>query len=207
MVGQPTDWAERTYDVAMSEQSARGVPPPEITPEMRANARANPNTWLYVIDPAFAADADIPPWGVVGAYPVNAGGEIDAAFRRNTEYRPSPAALHMPGPASELERTLQLVSSGHVDQATLPAAVLRAKLLLYATSPDDRSVTGFPARQGTVMVPVCTSVAHVPTTWPGWREITGRDLVPLLRGHPLVINPAGPISAMIPVEHLRRASG
>ena len=179
--------------------------PPEITPEMRASAQANPNTWLYVIDPALDADADVPPWGVVGAYPVNAHGEIDATFVRNTAYRPSPTALRMPEPASDLERTLQLIRSGHVEQSTLPAAVLRASLLLYAASPADRSVTGFPARQGTVMVPACTSVAHVPTAWPGWREVSGRDLVPLLHGHPLVINPAGPITAMIPATHLAAA--
>ena len=191
----------------MSEQSSSGPVTPQITPEMRASARANPGTWLYVIDPAFDADADIPPWGVVGAYPVDASGEISAAFRRNTEYRPSPAALRMPEPATDLERTLQLIRSGHVDEAVLPAAVLRATLLLYATSPQDRSVTGFPARQGTVMVPACTSVACVPPMWPGWREVSGRELVPLLYGHPLVINPAGPVSAMIPAEHLRRARG
>ncbi len=187
----------------MSEQ----LIPPEITAEMRAAARANPGTWLYVIDPAFDADADIPPWGVVGAYPVNPRGEIGAAFRRNTEYRPSPTALRMPEPASDLERTLQLIRSGHADQATLPGAVLEASLLLYAGSPEDRSVTGFPARHGTVMVPACTSVACVPSAWPGWREVRGRDLAPLLYGHPLVLNPAGPISAMIPAVHLTRASG
>ena len=175
---------------------------PEITPEMRASARANPDTWLYVIDPAFGDDAEIPPWGVVGAYPVKADGEIDAAFRRHTGYRPS-----APRPERDLERTLRLIQAGHQDQATLPAAVLRADLLLYSTSPQDRSVTGFPARHGTVMVPACTSVAHVPAAWPGWRQVSGRDLVPLLHGHPLVINPAGPITAMIPAAHLRTASG
>ena len=180
--------------------------PPEITPEMRASARANPNTWLYVIDPAFDEDADIPPWGVVGAYPVNARGEIAAMFRRNTEYRPSPAVRRMPAPVSELEQVLGLVRSGHQDQATLPAAVLRAELLLYAASPEDRSVTGFPARHGTVMVPVCTSVAHVPAAWPGWRQVSGHDLVRLLYGHPLVVNPAGPITAMIPAQHLVSAA-
>ena len=191
----------------MSEQSTGGVTPPEITPEMRANARANPNTWLYVIDPALDADADVPPWGVVGAYPVDAAGEIGMAFRHNTAYRPSPAALRMPEPASDLERTLQLVQAGHVDQSTLPAAVLRAPLLVYASSPHDRAITGFPARHGTVMVPACTSVAYVPSAWPGWREVTGRELAPLLAGHPLVINPAGPIAAMIPATRLMRASG
>jgi hypothetical protein len=180
--------------------------PPEITPRMRANARANPNTWLYVIDPAFDADADIPPHGVVGAYPVDERGEIRAGFRPNTAYRPSPTALRMPEPASDLERILQLIRTGHTDEAALPAAVLRAPLLLYASSPRDGSITGFPDRRGTVMVPACTSVACVPSVWPGWREITGRELVPLLRDHPLVINPAGPISALIPAAHLRRAS-
>ncbi|HWM06292.1 MAG TPA: type VII secretion system-associated protein [Actinophytocola sp.] len=179
--------------------------PPEITPEMRASARANPNTWLYVIDPALDADADVPPWGVVGAYPVTASGDIDTTFRRNTEYRPSPTALRMPEPASDLERTLQLVQAGHENQSVLPGVVLRASLLLYAASPQDRSVTGFPARQGTVMVPACTSVALVPSAWPGWRVVAGRDLVPLLYGHPLVLNPVGPVSAMIPAAHLAAA--
>lgn len=191
----------------MSEQSTGPMGQPEITPHMRAHARANPNTWLYVIDPAFDADADIPPHGVVGAYPVDERGEIRAAFRPNTAYRPSPTALRMPEPASDLERTLQLIRAGHTDEATLPAAVVRASLLLYASSPRDRSIIGFPSRQGTVMVPACTSVACVPSAWQGWREVTGHELVPLLAGHPLVINPAGPISAVIPAAHLRRASG
>ena len=187
----------------MTEQSN----PPAVTAAMRASARAHPNTWLYVVDPALDAEADVPPWGVVGAYPVDANGEITGTFRRNTAYRPSPAALRMPEPASDLERTLQLISSGHVAREELPAAVLRAPLLLYATSPEDRSVTGFPGRDGTVAVPACTSVACVPTAWPGWRQITGRELVPLLNGYPLVINPAGPITATVPAVALTQASG
>jgi SseB protein N-terminal domain len=171
---------------------------PEITQEMRAHARANPNSWLYVIDPAFDADAEIPPWGVLGAYPVDASGEIGAEFRPNTGYRPVPA--------TELEQLLRLVRAGQRDEATLPAAVLAAELLLYAASPDDRSVTGFRARQGNVMVPACTSAAHVPAAWPGWRRVTGRELAPLLHGHPLVINPTGPVTAMIPAEHLVRTA-
>lgn len=181
-------------------------PSPEITQEMRASAMANPNTWLYVIDPAFDADADIPPWGVVGAYRVDDHGDIDRAFRRNTEYRPSPTALRMPEPVTALEELLQLVKAGHREQTEIPGAVMRAPLLLYAASPSDHSVTAFPTRAGTVMVPVCTSVAHVPQAWPGWRQITGRDLAPLLYGHPLVVNPAGPITAMIPATHLAEHS-
>lgn len=164
---------------------------------------ANPNTWLYVIDPAFDADADIPPWGVVGAYRVDAHGEVDPEFRRNTEYQPSPAALGMPTASSDLERLLQWITSGHRPEAELPAAVLRARLLVYASGPSDRSVTAFPDRSGRIMVPACTSVAHVPAAWPGWREVLGGDLARLLGGHPLVINPIGPITALLPASVLR----
>jgi hypothetical protein len=176
--------------------------PPEITPRMRTSALANPNAWLYVIDPAFDADADIPPWGVVGAYRVDADGEISPSFRRNTEYRPSPTALGMPSPSSDLERLLQWIVSGHREEAELPAAVLRARLLIYASGPDDHEVTAFPDRTGRIMVPACTSVAHVPTAWPGWREIPGRDLATQLAGHPLVINPTGPVTALLPAPTL-----
>lgn len=179
------------------------TPSPEITPRMRASAMANPNTWLYVIDPAFDAEADIPPWGVVGAYRVDAVGEIDPTFRRNTEYRPSPTALRMPAASSELERLLQWITAGHREEAELPPAVLRARLLVYATGPGDRSVTAFPDRSGRIMVPACTSVALVPKAWPGWREVTGRDLAAQLGGYPLVINPIGPITALLPAAVLR----
>jgi hypothetical protein len=179
---------------------------PEITPDMRVSARLNPNSWLYVIDPAFDVGTPVPPWGVVGAYPVDGGGEIEDSFRPNPEYRPSPAALRMPVVSNPLEKLLQLVSTRHREQADLLPAVLDATLLLYSASAADRGVTGFPNHDGTVMVPACTSAAHVPAFWPGWREISGRDLVPLLHGHPLVVNPAGPITALVPAADLMLAA-
>jgi SseB protein N-terminal domain len=172
---------------------------PEITPEMRAAALENPNSWLYVIDPALDPDDEVPPWGVVGAYPVNELGQIEENFHPNSAFRPAPK------PA--LERLLELVKAGEREQRELLPAVLDGRLLLYAAGPEDSSVTGFPDRRhGTVLVPVCTSPAHVPPSWPGWREITGRDLVPLLHGHPLVINPGGPVTAVIPAAHLSDAA-
>jgi hypothetical protein len=166
---------------------------------MRAAALENPNSWLYVIDPALDPDEEVPPWGVVGAYPVNASGRIEETFHRNADYRPLPVPARPPG----LERLLELVRDGARDQSELLSAVLAARVLVYSAGPDDGSVTGFPSRaHGTVQVPACTSPAHVPAAWPGWREITGRDLVPLLHGHPLVLNPNGPVTALIPAEDL-----
>lgn len=176
---------------------------PEITPEMRAAALENPDSWLYVIDPALDPDDDVPPWGVVGAFPVNEHGEIEDAFEPNADYRPTPAAVREPDPAAVLEGLLEKVQAGERGQDDLLAAVLAARLLVYAASAQDGAVTGFPNRaDGSVMVPACTSPQRVPAGWPGWREVTGRDLVPALHGHPLVINPNGPVTALIPASHL-----
>jgi hypothetical protein len=179
---------------------------PEITPEMRAAALSNPNSWLYVIDPALDPDDDVPPWGVVGAYPVNEFGQIDEAFEPNAEYRPTPVAIKEPDSAAVLEALLERVRAGERPERDLLPAVLAARLLLYAGSAEDGSVTGFPNRDGSVMVPACTSPERVPAAWPGWREVSGRDLLPLLYGHPLVINPSGPVTALIPADHLLAAS-
>ncbi len=173
---------------------------PEITPEMRAAALENPNSWLYVIDPALDPDDEVPPWGVVGAYPVNAFGQIEDNFRPNGDFRPAVV------PAPDLDELLARVKSGELEQKALLPAVLAARLLVYSAGPADGAVTGFPSRRfGAVMVPACTSPEHVPTVWPGWREISGHDLVPLLNGHSLVINPHGPVTALIPASHLLSA--
>ncbi len=175
---------------------------PDITAEMRASAKSNPNTWLYVIDPLFESEVDVPPWGVVGAYPVDAGGEIEDDFQPNERYRPSPQALRMPPPPSPLDELLQLIRTGHRRPEELPPALKNAKLLLYARAAHEYDVIGFPDPQGRVFVPVCTAEEYVPDSWPGWRQVTGAVLAPLLSGHPVLVNPIGPISAIVPAEHL-----
>lgn len=183
-----------------------GAGPPEITDDMRASARTNPNSWLYVIDPAFAGEADVPQWAIVGAYPVNALGEIEDRFAPNDTYRPSPTALGWPEPLTPLERIIQLAKAGHRPVADLPAAVLDATMLVY--DPGDGTWDGtqlivLPDGQtGRLTVPACTAVEHVPSDWPAWRAMRGTDIVPLLRGYPLAVNPDGPVSAILPAELL-----
>ncbi|WP_235926041.1 type VII secretion system-associated protein [Actinokineospora pegani] len=181
----------------------RGVDHPEITLDMRASARSNPNSWLYVIDPGFAPGVEVPPWGVVGAYPVDADGEIVERFRANAEYRPSPVALRLPMTSNPLERLIQLVHTRHRDQRELVPAVLGTPLLVYACGRDDQRVTAFPDRGGRLVVPACTSAAHVPAEWPGVREVAGAELAAGLGGLPLVVNPLGPLTAVFPAKDLR----
>ncbi|WP_233158252.1 type VII secretion system-associated protein [Actinokineospora bangkokensis] len=176
---------------------------PEITLDMRVSARSNPNSWLYVIDPEFGPDADVPPWGVVGAYPVDARGEVVERFRFNGDYRPSPAALRLPVTSNPLERLLQLIHTRHRDQRDLLPALLASPLLVYsAGTRAPGGITGFRDQHGRLVVPACTSATHVPPAWPHWREIPGADLARQLRGCPLVLNPQGPLTAVIPAAHL-----
>ncbi|MBN9746387.1 MULTISPECIES: type VII secretion system-associated protein [Amycolatopsis] len=178
---------------------------PEITPEMRANARTNPNSWLYVIDEAFDARGPVPSWAVVGAYPVNGTGEVVEDFHPNDRYRPSPKALGFPEPRNELERLLQMVRTEHRPAEDLPRVILDSTLLVYALSPVQRTVIGFHNADGRVMVPAYTSKSLVPREWPHARAVLGRDIVGLLAGHPLAVNPHDLITAVVPAEHLMKA--
>jgi hypothetical protein len=180
---------------------------PSITDGMRESALSNPNSWLYVIDPAFDPNSEVPPWGIVGAYPVDASGAIESRFAANDTYRPSPRALGWPEPTTRLERMIQFAKAGHRSARDLPAAVLDATLLVYRSRDASHGTDGllaFPDRHsGRLVVPACTSVDHVPADWPGWRCARGSDLVDALGECPLAINADGPISAIIPAELLR----
>jgi hypothetical protein len=177
---------------------------PPVTAAMRASARANPNSWLYVLDPEFADMADAPQWAVVGAYPVNRAGEVEDRFAANDTYRPSPLALGWPTPLTPLERIIQLAKAGHRPVSGVPLAVLDTTLLAY--DPGDGTWDGtelvvLPAgHSGRLVVPACTSVEHVPSDWPAWQAMRGDEIVPLLRGYPLAINPDGPVGAILPAD-------
>jgi hypothetical protein len=183
------------------------APFPAITDDMRESALHNPNSWLYVIDPAFDPNTEVPPWGIVGAYPVDAYGQIESRFAANDTYRPSPRALGWPEPTTQLERMIQLAKAGHRPAHDLPAAVLDATLLTYQSLESRHAGAGllaFPDHYtGRLVVPACTSVDHVPADWPAWRSVRGSDLLDALGECPLAINADGPISAIIPAELLR----
>ena len=163
---------------------------PKITKEMRANARANPNSWLYVIDEAFDPAGRVPSWAVVGAYPVNNEGEIVEDFHPNDRYRPSPKALGY---------------TKHHPPEDLPPVILDATLFVYALSPVQRTVIGFHNADGRVLVPAYTQKSLVPAEWPHARAVLGRDIVDLLGEHPLAINPHDLVTAVVPARHLRHA--
>jgi hypothetical protein len=60
----------------------------EITDEVIQAARSNPNGWVYKIDGAFGPDEDVPPEAVVGAWKVDASGNLTGEFIVNPKYQP-----------------------------------------------------------------------------------------------------------------------
>lgn len=186
------------------EQSA-AVRKPEITAEMRTNARANPGSWLYVIDEAFDPKGNVPTWAVVGAYPVDGRGEIVDDFHFNNHYRPSPQALGFPAPSSELEYLLQLVYARHRPEEDLAPAVLGADLYVYAYTPAQRTLVGFHDLDGDVVVSAYTAKALAPRDWPHARKVKGRDIIDLLGGCPLALNPDDAITAVVTPDELEYA--
>lgn len=69
----------------------KNKPPPSTTfqptPEMIAEARANPNSWLYKIAGDFGPNDAVPPECIVGAYRVDENGELTGEFQANPRYQ------------------------------------------------------------------------------------------------------------------------
>jgi hypothetical protein len=141
----------------------------------------------------------------VGAYPVNSTGDVVEDFHPNDRYRPSPKALGFPEPSNDLEQLLQLVRTKHRPAGDLPRVILDSTLFVYAMSPVQRTVIGFHDADGRVLVPAYTAKSLVPREWPHARAVLGRDMVSLLAGHPVAINPHDVVTAVVPAEHLVKA--
>jgi hypothetical protein len=61
----------------------------EITEAVVQAARENPNGWVYKIDGQFGPQDAVPPHAIVGAWKVNAQGNLTGEFIDNPNYRPA----------------------------------------------------------------------------------------------------------------------
>ncbi|WP_433871840.1 type VII secretion system-associated protein [Saccharopolyspora sp. CA-218241] len=180
---------------------------PVITPAMREQAVKQPNTWLYVVDPIFTdPSAEVPPWGFIGGYRVDEHGEITDDFSPNPNYRPSPVALRLPAPTNDVERALQLTTTGYAQGQALLAALLEAELVLFA-QPQGSGLFVMDHESGRKQLQVFTSDGFLPPNWTTWQRMTGRALAGLnLAGTDVQINPTSPVKARLPGEDLVKAA-
>ncbi|GAA4613720.1 hypothetical protein GCM10023108_15410 [Saccharopolyspora hordei] len=174
---------------------------------MREQALKQPNTWLYVVDPIFTdPNAEVPPWGFIGGYRVDENGEITDDFSPNPNYRPSPVALRLPAPTNDVERALQLTTTGYAQGHTLLTAMLDAELILFA-QPQGSGLFTMEHESGRRQLQVFTSESFLPPNWTTWQRMTGRQLAALNpTGIDIQVNPTSPVKARVPAEDLVKAA-
>ncbi|GAA3510872.1 hypothetical protein FHR32_003774 [Streptosporangium album] len=181
-------------------------PPPPLTDELREQARRSPGAWLYAVDPFFDPDGEVPPYGIVGAWQVDAAGEITGEFRRNPNHRPSPVALGYPEPTDPVDRAVQLSLTGYATGQDITPLLLEADVIV-AAGPGG-GIPVFDTGEGRAAFAYTTQV-HLPDELPesstGWQRIHGGDLVALLPADVgIAINPSGPVGVILPPADLRR---
>ncbi len=174
---------------------------PPITEQMRAAARSQPNSWLYVLDPAAEPDGDVPRELVAGAYPVDENGELLEEFTPNPGYRPS----EVPPPTDPLDAALQDLSAGTGSHEAVLALLRTADLLLLDTAEDGLVLHTTPEGRDVVQAWTSPDHAHRSGTQEGWQRRRGRELARMLPpGVDLQLNPGSAVTVTVPRQSLLR---
>ncbi|MEU0085664.1 type VII secretion system-associated protein [Streptomyces sp. NPDC006274] len=169
-----------------------------MTDAARREAASRPGSWVYAIDPFFDSGAKIPPYGIIGAWKVDDLGHMTGEFKRNPNYRPSPASLGMPDPTDAVDYAIQLAATGYTDDAAVRNALLDATLFLV---PGAEAVH----TESQEIVLVYTSTRHAPRSAPDLKSIQCKDLLSRLPSHVVLqLNHESPASVQIPVADLKR---
>ncbi|QYX78524.1 type VII secretion system-associated protein [Streptomyces akebiae] len=165
-----------------------------MTDEIRAQAAAQPDGWVYAIDSYFDPNGEVPPYGVVGAWKVDSQGRLTGEFKKNPNYRPSPRTLGMAEPTDPVDAAIQLAAVGYGSEADLRRALLDA--VVYV---------GLDVQHVSPIV-IHTSSSQAANSAGELRQIPFRELLPgLPEDAVLRLNPGGSASVNIPVADLSGA--
>ena len=69
---------------------------PEITQALISEAKKNPNGWVYHVDTVYPAGHHVPPQAIVGAWKVDANGDLTDEFKFNEKHVPIVTASREP---------------------------------------------------------------------------------------------------------------
>nr|WP_223185471.1 type VII secretion system-associated protein [Streptomyces sp. CBMA152] len=186
-----------------SPSAGSGLPPePQLTPELLAQARHAPGTWLYSIDPAYDPAGQVPPYAIIGAWPVDGNGS-PGPFQRNPNYRPSPLSLGLPAPTDAVEAAMQRAATGHGGDGEVVR--LLAEATVYLVPGAEPGITLYTDAEGR-FVPVLTDPRHAPATAPQLQAVPCRALLASLPADvALKLNPGSRVSVRIPSQDVRAA--
>jgi hypothetical protein len=170
--------------------------------DRRADQPADDDQWVFLLDPAWQAQAaddatsaegaESPPLeAVVGGWLVTADGSV-GRFRANPDYEPS-----QPGsPTDPVDATLQLLMRGEIDSDAL-FAVIKESVFDVALDADGRPIIA-PSPDDVPSLLVSTAPAQrFRVHADDWRaEVSAAELGELLREYQVdvLFNPGGPAS-------------
>lgn len=75
---------------------------PTPSPELVAQARTQPDSWIYKVDREFGPNDAVPPEAIIGAWQVDSAGNITGGFIRN------PNHVQAPRKTAEVDPPVQL---------------------------------------------------------------------------------------------------
>jgi SseB protein N-terminal domain len=176
---------------------------PPVTEAIRERARQSPNSWIYSVDGAYDADGVVPPYAVIGAWPVNEHGEL-GTFTANDNYRPSPAALHLDLPTEAVDAALQLAATGHGSDSDVLAALAEASIYLPVNA--EGELVAYRQDDGAESVAIFTDPSKAPATAV---QLLAADIYSLIGVLPkdtsVDINPFSQVTARFSSDELRGA--
>ncbi|MFD3654575.1 type VII secretion system-associated protein [Streptomyces sp. NPDC058620] len=172
--------------------------PPE---EFVQAARLAPDHWLYLTDPAWQGEGPPPAWAVVGQWRSDSEGEI-VEWEDNEDYRPSPEAMGWPEPADDVDRAIQLATTGYGSAEDVTAALARAEVAVLVTV--DGEPVSASAPDGTAVVPVYTSPRYLQAAGRlGFERLQVVDLLARIApGHSLYLNSSAPAGMVLTTDGL-----
>ncbi|MDH6522958.1 hypothetical protein M2163_000537 [Streptomyces sp. SAI-135] len=176
-------------------------PPPE---EFIAAAKLAPNHWLFMIDPAWQGEHPPPEWAVLGQWRSDSEGEI-VEWEDNEDYRPSPEAMGWPEPLDDVDRAIQLATTGYGPAEDVTAALARAELFVPVTA--DGELIGAATSDGAAVVLAYTAAPYLHALGPLRSEkVPIADLVDRIPdGHSLSLNSTGPVNMVMTTDGLAEA--
>ncbi|MFC9624049.1 type VII secretion system-associated protein [Streptomyces sp. NPDC056930] len=180
----------------MAETPERDEPLTDVPESILEAARAAPDHWFGMVDPAWRGEDTPPVWAVVGQYRSDADGEV-VEWQYNDDYRPSPSANGWSAPTDPVDEAIQLAATGYGPEDEVFRLLADAEVGVML-APDGSSVEAC-SPDGTPVVPVFTSD---PQLWSGGRyaarTVPVRDLVRELDEEIyLYVNPAGAVSMTV----------
>ncbi|MFF3606787.1 type VII secretion system-associated protein [Streptomyces sp. NPDC002463] len=180
----------------VAETPRHEEPLTDVPDPIREAARAAPDHWFGMVDPAWRGEDAPPNWAVVGQYRSDSRGEV-VEWRYNDDYRPSPSANGWPEPTDPVDEAIQLAAAGYGPEDDVFRLLADAEVGIML-APDGSPVQAC-SPDGTPVVPVFTSNAQL---WSGGRyagrTLPVRGLVRDLGDATyLYVNPAGAVSMTV----------